>query len=116
MSQTLMQLLYLLPAAFILWRNLHGGGAVALIGLVEKATWNGRILWFFVPRDWSGATIENATIKPPAAARNSRLDNVGLDRSLIPSSATPARRPRSCSARRGALRAECACAYRSGTN
>jgi tetratricopeptide (TPR) repeat protein len=35
------------------------GGAVALIGLVEKATWNGRILWFFVPRDWSGATAQN---------------------------------------------------------
>jgi len=35
------------------------GGLVALIGLVEKATWNGRILWFYVPQDWSGATALN---------------------------------------------------------
>jgi tetratricopeptide (TPR) repeat protein len=35
------------------------GGLVALIGLVEKATWNGRILWFFMPRDWTGVTVEN---------------------------------------------------------
>ncbi len=35
------------------------GAAVALIGLIEKATWNGRILWFFVPHDWAAATPEN---------------------------------------------------------
>jgi O-Antigen ligase len=41
------------------------GGVVALIGLVEKATWNGRILWFFVPRDWSGATAQNLRASGP---------------------------------------------------
>jgi hypothetical protein len=28
MSQTLMQLLYLLPAGFLLWRNFYAGGAL----------------------------------------------------------------------------------------
>jgi hypothetical protein len=28
------------------------GLAVAVIGVVEKATWNGKILWTFVPYDW----------------------------------------------------------------
>jgi tetratricopeptide (TPR) repeat protein/O-antigen ligase len=32
------------------------GAAVALIGLIEKATWNGRILWVFTPHDWVAAT------------------------------------------------------------
>ena len=31
MSQTLMQLLYLLPAAFLLWRNFYGGGDVSAL-------------------------------------------------------------------------------------
>ena len=28
------------------------GLGVAALGLVQQATWNGRILWFFVPLDW----------------------------------------------------------------
>jgi len=42
------------------------GGAVALIGLLEKATWNGRILWFFMPLDWTGrATAANVRASGP---------------------------------------------------
>jgi tetratricopeptide (TPR) repeat protein/O-antigen ligase len=41
------------------------GAAVALIGLVEKATWNGRILWFFVPQDWPTAAPENVRASGP---------------------------------------------------
>ncbi len=41
------------------------GGTVALIGLVEKAMWNGRILWFFVPQDWSGPSLENVRASGP---------------------------------------------------
>ena len=41
------------------------GAAVALIGLIEKATWNGRILWFFVPQDWSAAMPENVRASGP---------------------------------------------------
>jgi O-antigen ligase/tetratricopeptide (TPR) repeat protein len=28
------------------------GLGIAVVGLVERAWWNGRILWIFVPRDW----------------------------------------------------------------
>jgi len=31
---------------------LISGLAVAAIGLVQQATWNGKVLWFFVPLDW----------------------------------------------------------------
>lgn len=31
---------------------LVAGILVATLGLVEQATWNGKILWFFVPLDW----------------------------------------------------------------
>jgi O-antigen ligase/Flp pilus assembly protein TadD len=42
------------------------GGAVAFIGLLEKATWNGRILWFYQPLDWSsGATAANVRASGP---------------------------------------------------
>lgn len=41
------------------------GAAVALIGLVEKATWNGRILWFFVPQDWPAASPESVRASGP---------------------------------------------------
>jgi tetratricopeptide (TPR) repeat protein len=36
----------------ILGTVLVGGVAIALLGLVNWATWNGKILWFFVPIDW----------------------------------------------------------------
>jgi tetratricopeptide (TPR) repeat protein/O-antigen ligase len=41
------------------------GAAVALVGLVEKATWNGRILWFFVPQDWQAAAPEKVRASGP---------------------------------------------------
>ncbi|MGH7923669.1 MAG: O-antigen ligase family protein [Candidatus Binatus sp.] len=31
------------------------GLGIATLGLVQQATWNGRILWFFVPLDWGAA-------------------------------------------------------------
>jgi len=31
------------------------GLAVAALGIIEVFTWNGKILWFFVPYDWSSA-------------------------------------------------------------
>lgn len=35
------------------------GTVLALIGLAEQASWNGRVLWFYVPQDWSGPTFDN---------------------------------------------------------
>lgn len=41
------------------------GALVAFVGLIEKATWNGRILWFFLPHDWPVATPENVRASGP---------------------------------------------------
>jgi O-antigen ligase/tetratricopeptide (TPR) repeat protein len=34
------------------------GLLVAFVGIVERATWNGKMLWFFVPYDWGQAMFE----------------------------------------------------------
>jgi tetratricopeptide (TPR) repeat protein/O-antigen ligase len=31
---------------------LAAGTTIAVIGLTERAFWNGKILWFYIPRDW----------------------------------------------------------------
>lgn len=36
------------------------GVAIALVGLAERAWWNGRILWFFVPRDWGAPFLSDS--------------------------------------------------------
>ncbi len=33
------------------------GLGIATLGLVQQATWNGRILWFFVPLDWGAPQL-----------------------------------------------------------
>ncbi len=34
------------------------GFAVAFVGLIERATWNGKMLWFFIPYDWRAPLFE----------------------------------------------------------
>ena len=34
------------------------GFIVAFVGIIERATWNGKILWFFVPYDWGHPIFE----------------------------------------------------------
>src|SRR6202050_3954856 len=34
------------------------GLGIATIGLIQQATWNGRILWFFVPLDWGAPMLD----------------------------------------------------------
>jgi len=36
---------------------LAAGAAVTFVGLTEQAFWNGKILWFYVPKDWSGPIL-----------------------------------------------------------
>jgi O-antigen ligase/tetratricopeptide (TPR) repeat protein len=36
---------------------LISGFAVAAIGIVQQVTWNGKVLWFFVPLDWGGVKL-----------------------------------------------------------
>jgi O-antigen ligase/tetratricopeptide (TPR) repeat protein len=42
----------------ILLAIIAAGLLVAFIGIVERATWNGKMLWFFVPYDWGQAMFE----------------------------------------------------------
>jgi len=42
----------------ILAAILVTGFAVAFIGLIERATWNGKLLWFFIPYDWGVPRFE----------------------------------------------------------
>ena len=48
-SQFLRQIMLAIIAAGLL---------VAFVGIVERATWNGKMLWFFVPYDWGQAMFE----------------------------------------------------------
>jgi O-antigen ligase/tetratricopeptide (TPR) repeat protein len=36
------------------------GLAIAIIGIVQQATWNGRMLWCYVPYDWGGPQLFRA--------------------------------------------------------
>ena len=65
MSQTLMQLLYLLPAAFLLWRDLRGGGAVALlvpILIVTAGQLGGGLAWLAVSGEDAPELIASAPV------------------------------------------------------
>ena len=39
--------------------------AIALLGVAERAAWNGKILWLFVPRDWDGPLMTNGRASGP---------------------------------------------------
>ncbi len=48
---------------------LISGFAVAAIGIVQQVTWNGKVLWFFIPLDWgqvglSGSRMIGSFINP----------------------------------------------------
>jgi hypothetical protein len=82
MSQTLMQLLYLLPAAFLLWRNFYGGdgGASALlvpILIVSAGQLGGGLAWLAVSGEDAPELIASA---PVSAARVLRAKTEGARR------------------------------------
>jgi ABC-2 type transport system permease protein len=69
MSQTLMQLLYLLPAAFLLWRNFRGIGGSALLApilIVAAGQLGGGLAWLAVSGEDAPELIASA---PMAASR-----------------------------------------------
>jgi ABC-2 type transport system permease protein len=73
MSQTLMQLLYLLPAAFILWRDFHnGGGASALlvpILIVAAGQLGGGLAWLAVSGEDAPDFIASAPVSAAQVLR-----------------------------------------------
>jgi len=67
-SQTLMQLLYLLPAVFLLWRNFSGGGGTALlvpILIMAAGQLGGGLAWLAVSGEDAPDLIATAPV--PAA-------------------------------------------------
>jgi ABC-2 type transport system permease protein len=80
MSQTLMQLLYLLPAAFLLWRNFYGGdgGASALlvpILIVAAGQLGGGLAWLAVSGEDAPELIASAPV-PPARVLRAKTEAV----------------------------------------
>ena len=66
MSQTLMQLLYLLPAAFLLWRNFRGIGGSALlvpILIVAAGQLGGGLAWLAVSGEDAPELIATAPMR-----------------------------------------------------
>src|SRR5271154_1900812 len=41
------------------------GFVVATIGLIEQATWNGKLLWFFIPYDWGRPLMDATRTRAP---------------------------------------------------
>lgn len=52
--------------------------AVAALGLLQRFTWNGRILWFFVPWDWGQPRLLQAQTSGPFVNRNHFAGYLGL--------------------------------------
>ncbi|MDG1958275.1 MAG: O-antigen ligase family protein [Candidatus Binatia bacterium] len=44
--------------------------AVAAVGLLQRMSWNGKILWFFVPWDWGEPRLANPQTSGPFVSRN----------------------------------------------
>jgi O-antigen ligase/Flp pilus assembly protein TadD len=44
-------------ARTVVFAALCAGTLVAVLGIAQRLTWNGKILWFFVPHDWPGPRL-----------------------------------------------------------
>jgi tetratricopeptide (TPR) repeat protein/O-antigen ligase len=57
---------------------LFSGILVASIGLLERAFWNGKILWLFVPEAWGGPKLEMARAIGPYANADHFANYLGM--------------------------------------
>jgi ABC-2 type transport system permease protein len=79
MSQTLMQLLYLLPAAFLLWRNFYGGSDVSALPvpilIVAAGQLGGGLAWLAVSGEDAPDLVASAPV-PPARVFRAKTEAV----------------------------------------
>jgi ABC-2 type transport system permease protein len=79
MSQTLMQLLYLLPAAFLLWRNFYGAGDTSAllvpILIVTAGQLGGGLAWLAVSGEDAPDLIASAPV-PTARVLRAKTEAV----------------------------------------
>jgi ABC-2 type transport system permease protein len=72
MSQTLMQLLYLVPAALLIWRNFRGGDASALVVpilIVAAGQLGGGLAWLAVSGEDAPELIASAPVRAARVLR-----------------------------------------------
>jgi len=73
MSQTLMQLLYLLPSAFLLWRNFYagGGGSALLVPvlIVASGQLSGGLAWLAVSGEDAPELVASAPVSAASVLR-----------------------------------------------
>ncbi len=77
---------------------LFAGGLIALLGIVQCFSWNGKLLWFFVPYDWRGAqTVTTLRAQGPFvnyshfASYLAMIFPLALTAALFPTTLVPAR-------------------------
>jgi Flp pilus assembly protein TadD len=58
------------PMRVVLLAAVASGAIVAAVALLQRFTWNGHLLWFFVPHDWPGPDPRPQT-SGPFVSRNS---------------------------------------------
>jgi len=72
-SQTLMQLLYLLPPAFLLWRSFYNGGAASAlmvpILIIAAGQLAGSLAWLAISGEDAPDLIASAPVTPTCAVR-----------------------------------------------
>jgi O-antigen ligase/Flp pilus assembly protein TadD len=64
----------------VMFAVLCAGTLVAALGIAQRLTWNGKILWFFVPHDWSGPHLGES---PRASGPFVNADHFGNYLALI---------------------------------
>lgn len=57
--------------------------AVAAVGLLQRLSWNGKILWFFVPWDWGAPKLDMPQTSGPFVSRNNFGGYLGMTLPLV---------------------------------
>jgi O-antigen ligase/tetratricopeptide (TPR) repeat protein len=86
---------------------IFAGVVVAFLGLAEQATWNGKILWFFIPKDHGALDLGAARARGPFVNPDHFADYLAMGLPLALAAAL-FRTPLSAAHKSGAFRIMCA--------